>query len=517
MPRNQQTVNEEVTFSEKAIVVSTSDTRGVITYVNESLCVVSGYKPEELLGKNHNIIRHPDMPKAIFKELWAHIKAGRSWQGVVKNRCKDGRFYWVDSIVTPIYEGSQLIGYQSVRVKPKSDQVKRAIELYAQLNSGKKNALNKEFSYQKKVSLYAVLLVLLTLGTAMLSHWVAGLGVLLSALLGIIVFKAELIDTPALAKSLQGEFDSLSRFVMAGPGTKGIVNFQLGLQKAMQRTILGRTADAAQELTKVVEDTLKIAHQTTQGIIQQQQEMKQISASINNMIDDSKAVATSTLKTNVTMVQTNQQCEQAKNLIINGRDGVKGLSTMVEQAATIADKLMEASDDVAKTIGEIESIADQTNLLALNAAIEAARAGESGRGFSVVADEVRALSTRTQESAAKTIHSTQTMRTTLQEWVSKMHESKDSANHSESQAHESALSIESVYKGIAEISHLLNDITQASEQQEKDCNTVSNNVQAIFEVANNNAEIARQMEANAQSLEINIKLLSGLHNTFNTH
>jgi methyl-accepting chemotaxis protein len=175
---------------------------------------------------------------------------------------------------------------------------------------------------------------------------------------------------------------------------------------------------------------------------------------------------------------------------------------------------MTASDTVAQTIGEIQSIADQTNLLALNAAIEAARAGETGRGFSVVADEVRALSTRTQESAGKTIASTQAMRSTLQEWVGKMHASRDSANSSAEQANESAQSIEQVYQQIAEISSLLSGILRASEHQTENCSQVNQNVEAIFSVANNNAELAKRMEQNASELDENIELLAGLHNTF---
>lgn len=285
----------------------------------------------------------------------------------------------------------------------------------------------------------------------------------------------------------------------------------------MQRTILGRTSDAARNLSMVVDDTLAIAHQTTQGIVQQQQEIQQILSSLEKMLEGSRSVANNTQQTSDTMQTTNQQCAQAKELIINGRDGVSGLSAMVEQAATIADELMTASDTVAQTIGEIESIADQTNLLALNAAIEAARAGETGRGFSVVADEVRALSTRTQESAGKTIASTQAMRATLQEWVGKMHASRDSANSSAEQANASAESIEGVYQQIAEISGLLNRILRASEQQTDNCTQVNHNVETIFEVANSNAELANKMEQSAHQLGENIKLLSGLHNTFKAH
>lgn len=91
--RNQSVINEEVTFSKDVELVSTTDTRGIITYVNEAFCQVAGYTAEELQHKNHNIIRHPDMPKAAFQDLWDHLKLKHAWRGAVKNRCKDGRYY----------------------------------------------------------------------------------------------------------------------------------------------------------------------------------------------------------------------------------------------------------------------------------------------------------------------------------------------------------------------------------------------------------------------------------------
>ena len=117
MRRNQSLIDEEVTFEEHQELVSTTDLRGVITYANNEFCSIAGYEMDELINKNHNIVRHPDMPKAAFKEMWDTLKQGHSWRGAVKNLCKDGRYYWVDAFVTPIFEHGQLIGYQSVRVK----------------------------------------------------------------------------------------------------------------------------------------------------------------------------------------------------------------------------------------------------------------------------------------------------------------------------------------------------------------------------------------------------------------
>ncbi|MBP8227732.1 MAG: PAS domain-containing protein, partial [Pararheinheimera sp.] len=124
--RNQHLVDQEVQYDAGQELVSTTDTRGVITYANPAFCQVAGYSEDELVGKNHNLVRHPDMPAAAFADLWSHLKQGQSWRGMVKNRCKDGRYYWVDAFVTPIYQQQQLVGYQSVRVKASPDLIQRA-------------------------------------------------------------------------------------------------------------------------------------------------------------------------------------------------------------------------------------------------------------------------------------------------------------------------------------------------------------------------------------------------------
>lgn len=513
MHRGQAINNKEVTFSSSVELVSTTDTRGIITYANSVFCEVAGFTSEELVGKNHNIVRHPDMPKAAYKDLWEHLKKGESWHGIVKNLCKDGSYYWVDAFITPIYENDKLVGYQSVRVKPKAEQISRASEFYERINAGKK-IQSAELSYAQKTLLFLTILVVLSVFTSFVSDWYAGLSVIGIAIAGLFIFKTELIDIPKMARELKQEYDSVSRYVLAGRGISGIVKFHLGIQKAMRRTILGRTLDATRELNVIAQSTLAMVERTTKGIQRQQVEMQQISEAIKQMSAGSQTVMASTEETNQQVKQANERCASAKELIVKGRDGVSGLAGIVEQASVTADDLMNASDNVSQTIGEIDSIADQTNLLALNAAIEAARAGESGRGFSVVADEVRALSTRTQESAANTMNSLAQMRSTLQEWVYKMHESRENAVTSAEQANQSADSIQDIYTMIEGISDHLTGIVSATETQDGMCTNIENNISAIQTVADDNAFLAQEMEDNARALSDNIQRMVGMTNAF---
>ena len=131
--RDVHTLDSEVEFPADVQLVSTTDLRGVITYANPAFCDIAGYPVDELVGHNHNLVRHPDMPKAAFADLWARLKEGKPWRGIVKNRCKDGRYYWVDAYVTPIYEGNRISGYQSVRCKPEPQFKRIAAQTYQAL------------------------------------------------------------------------------------------------------------------------------------------------------------------------------------------------------------------------------------------------------------------------------------------------------------------------------------------------------------------------------------------------
>ncbi|MFA6921177.1 MAG: PAS domain-containing methyl-accepting chemotaxis protein, partial [Gallionella sp.] len=126
---------KEVAFPAKAVLISRTDIKGITTYANEAFVALSGYSREELIGKSHNLVRHPDMPPQAFKWLWDTLKDGRPWSGTVKNRCKNGDHYWVRAIVAPIYENGSVVGYSSVRRPPTRDQINSADALYKQLNA----------------------------------------------------------------------------------------------------------------------------------------------------------------------------------------------------------------------------------------------------------------------------------------------------------------------------------------------------------------------------------------------
>ncbi|MGZ4955712.1 MAG: PAS domain-containing protein, partial [Methylobacter sp.] len=137
MKINMPVTNVEFTLMESDCIVSKTDLKGIITYINEDFIRISGFTKEELIGVSHNVVRHPDMPTEAFEDLWKSLKAGRPWTGLVKNRCKNGDYYWVLANAAPVYENNQLVGYMSVRSKPIPAQIEAADNAYRQFREGK--------------------------------------------------------------------------------------------------------------------------------------------------------------------------------------------------------------------------------------------------------------------------------------------------------------------------------------------------------------------------------------------
>ena len=141
MRTNLPVTNVEHELKDGASIVSKTDLRGIITYVNSDFVEASAFTEKELIGQPHNLLRHPDMPPEAFEDLWRTLGAGRPWTGVVKNRRKDGAYYWVVANVTPIFESGSVVGYLSVRGKPTRSQIQAHDAVYRLFRDGKQGRL----------------------------------------------------------------------------------------------------------------------------------------------------------------------------------------------------------------------------------------------------------------------------------------------------------------------------------------------------------------------------------------
>lgn len=170
MRNNQPVTRTEHKMKANEILVSRTNLKGHLLYANKAFCDIVGYTFDELKGKAHNVVRHPDMPEAAFQDLWDTIKAEKPWTGIVKNRCKNGDYYWVVANVSPEYDGNgRVASYLSVRTAPTQDQINAAEKLYHEVNAGKASVPSTlKVSWYKKIKLKTVMLAASLLSISML-------------------------------------------------------------------------------------------------------------------------------------------------------------------------------------------------------------------------------------------------------------------------------------------------------------------------------------------------------------
>jgi aerotaxis receptor len=413
MRNNQPVTSNERLLERGKPIVTKTDLDGKITYVNQSFIDMSGYSRDELLGADHNIVRHPDMPGAAFGDLWATIRAGQPWRGLVKNRCKNGDFYWVEAYVTPITESGRPVGYMSVRNAPDRREVEAAAALYARLRSGAATMpptlVKAGPGLAAGAALWCAAIATPALLTALVPAVprIAGLGALLP-LAGFAWWLSARVFGPVAAANralgrlaegqLQGRIDGRRR---ALDGLLvGLESLRIHLRAIFSDVLLGSRVveDSAAALDDQIRRITVEAEQQAARVMQVAAAMEQMSVSISEISEHTRDSLT-TSESSRDIVDTSGErmrdsLERTERIV--GAVGESGRELV---------KLAEAIDRIAQVSASIREVADRTNLLALNAAIEAARAGEEGRGFAVVADEVRKLAEQTAGST-RDIHKT---------------------------------------------------------------------------------------------------------------
>ncbi|WP_439503029.1 methyl-accepting chemotaxis protein [Methylophaga sp.] len=503
MKKNLPITNNEVAFPEGEEIISTTSLKGIITSFNDTFQKISGFESDELLNKNHNVIRHPEMPPAAFDDLWKAMKSNHHWMGIIKNRVKNGDHYWVDGYVSPVIENGDVTGYESVRTKPSRERVARAERVYQRVNNGSsardgsflaRMDLKTRFMLAHTLALLSAIVVAgLLLSTTPVYAMTAALIIALSVFFVLSVWafsplkqaaeKArQEIDNPLMALIYTGRSDEIGQIQLPTEFLRG----RLG-------TTLGRIRDSASSIEHEADESARSVTDIQTAIRQQSMRMEEVATAMTEMTASIQEVANNAAYAATKARETDELSKNGVSSASKAVNSLSDLSTAIGNISSVVAQLDKDTRNIGQIIEVITSIADQTNLLALNAAIEAARAGEHGRGFAVVAEEVRSLASKTQLSTQQIQDLIGKLNGAVKQAVVVMEQSQQTSETSELHVKSSIQALETIANEVSNINELNTQIATAVEEQSSVSEDINRNIVQVNESAaqvTHGAEIA---------------------------
>jgi aerotaxis receptor len=497
---NEPITQREFDFPDDATLMSTTDTQSYVTYANEAFVAVSGFSREDIKGQPHNFVRHPDMPKEAFGDMWATLKGGEPWTALVKNRRKDGDHYWVRANAIPVVRNGQQVGYMSVRTKPTREEIAGAEALYREFREGRagsrkfhkglivRTGLASLFSLGRTISVRGR--IRLTMTTMWLFCLLCG-GLFAADWAGVAKLGA-VAAVAAMAVSLALEAQ------IAGP-LERLLKQALGVATGESRNVahMNRTDEIGMSMRTVSQLGLMfrwLIDDVSQQVMTVQTAATEIAQGNNDLSSRTEQAASSVQETASSMEQMTatvknnaDTAQQANQLSGSASAAAAQGGHAVSQVVATMSAITTSSKKIADIIGVIDGIAFQTNILALNAAVEAARAGEQGRGFAVVAGEVRNLAQRSAEAA--------------KEIKNLIGTSVEKVNAGSKLVDDAGSTMEDIVSQVKRVSDLIGEISSATIEQSAGITQVGQAVAHLDQITQQNAALVEQGTAASQSLQ----------------
>lgn len=409
MRYKQPVTQQEYPVPAGATLMSTTDLDSRIVYANSAFARVSGFSSEELSGQAHKLVRHPDMPRQAFADMWANLKAGGSWSALVKNRRKNGDHYWVRAHATVLRRGARVQGYMSVRTRVEPHEAAAAEVLYQRMRQGRlsgwcfRQGLLVRSGWLQPLSAWRwmSLRVRLALGLAggallvplpavLLGLSPASLGAgLVLASAGLALYLQAQVLGPVLRIAAQATQVASGQAITARELGRvdelGLLMRSVNQAGLNLRSLVDDVADQVERLERASDEVRAGGADLSRRSEQAAGQLQHAGLAIGELGRSSEANADS--------------AQQARQLAAEAATVARQGGSAMQAAVARMQGLSQSSQRIADIVGTIDGLAFQTNVLALNASVEAARAGPAGRGFAVVAQEVRALSQRSAQAA----------------------------------------------------------------------------------------------------------------------
>jgi aerotaxis receptor len=509
MRTNLPVVDMEFHFPTGENLVSTTDLKGRITYCNKAFVAVSGYEMSELLGQPHNLIRHPEMPEEAFRDMWATISSGRPWSAPVKNRRKDGSYYWVMANATPLMGGGgSPIGYMSVRTEATRAQIEAAESLYAAMRveqaAGRlihrlacgelvrTDLLGRFQGLGRRLARAKDFLPNLALGLSSLAlgAWATGglsaialppmlAAVALSVLGSVLATWRLRADTARLL----GRLLTFANRMAAGDLTQTMAGGRSGL--------VGQLEQAFNQLSVNVRSIVRDARTEAESMRQVAREIAEgnhdLSARTESQASSLEETASSMEQITGTVRQSAESARQASALADQANDVTQRSSEAVRTVTQTMGQIADSSKRIGEIIQVIDGIAFQTSILALNAAVEAARAGEQGRGFAVVAAEVRTWAGRTSGAARE-----------IKQLIEVSGETVETGSR---QAQEAQATMDNALEAVRRVGSLISEINTGAGEQLMGISQVNEAVSQMDGITQQNAAMVEQLASSATVLQ----------------